>query len=249
MARIFVLPAILLGLAACAPSDVIQKARNMDAPVVSCDRYSGSGCSFDKAPLRVLPQPVTIAKRPYKFFPTAEQLNFVDARKVTWTAPSRTLTDGASIPLIFVSIVGDPTSEEFINAAAMHDAYCGIGNETGLMYHQAEWEDVHKMFYDGLVVGGAEGLTAKLMFAAVWLGGPRWETPRTLTHVPVSRQKQAMAQTKAYIEAENPTLEQLLRYLKRQESAMLSEYPKFRTSPPEESEVVEVDVYDPAGQL
>ena len=129
------------------------------------------GCTFSQSPLRVLPEPVELPKRPYKFFPTAGQLNFVDAQGKNWVAPPRTLTDGASIPKIFVAIVGDPTAPEFINAAAVHDAYCGVGNETGTMFHRAKWEDVHVMFYDGLIVGGTPEIRAKIMFAAVWLGG------------------------------------------------------------------------------
>ena len=90
------------------------------------------------------------------------------------------------IPTKFVSIVGNPTSREFIYADAMHDAYCGIGNGAGPVCQQARWEDVHKMFDDGLVVGGAEPMTAKTIFVTVWLGG-RWDTARTLSHVPVAQ--------------------------------------------------------------
>ncbi|WP_425100108.1 DUF1353 domain-containing protein [Tropicibacter sp. S64] len=214
-------------LPACSPLAVLEKAREVDAPVASCDRYSGPRCTFDKAPLRVLPEPVTIGGRPYQFFPTASQLNFVDADGTTWIAPRRTLTDGASVPQIFISIVGDPTSPEFRNAAAMHDAYCGIGNETGGMFHKARWQDVHKMFYDGLVVGGAAPGVAKLMFAAVWLGGPRWETSLTLDHVPVAARQQSMRKAKAFIEREDPPINRLIKFLETQDTALITAYPKI----------------------
>lgn len=211
-------------LSACDPVAVLEKARKVDAPVASCDSYSGPRCAFDAAPLRVLPEPVTIGRRPYKFFPTARQLTFVDAEGSTWIAPSRTLTDGASIPEIFVSIVGDPTSPEFINAAAMHDAYCGIGNEAGGMYHQATWQDTHKMFYDGLVVGGTAPGIAKLMFAAVWLGGPRWETALSLDGVPVKAKQQAMRNAKAYIESSDPDIGALIRYLELTDARLIARH-------------------------
>lgn len=231
MIRFALLPFAALALAACDPAAIVQKAQDIDAPIVSCDSHSGPGCSFDQAPLRVLPEPVVLPKRPYKFFPTASRLEFVDAQGRSWVAPGRTLTDGASIPKIFTSIVGDPTSPEFINAAAVHDAYCGIGNEAGAYYQEAKWEDVHKMFYDGLIVGGTEEFRAKMMFAAVWLGGPRWGTSRTLSHVPVARQQQAMRRTQGFINANQPTLGQLMRFLKRQEAAMLAEFPVDAGSP------------------
>ena len=36
------------------------------------------------------------------------------------------------------------------------------------------WPEVHRMFYEGLLVGGTPVARAQLMYAAVWLGGPRW---------------------------------------------------------------------------
>ena len=150
----FALPlAASLLLSACAVGP-----RN--APV-TCDTAPASGCSFDRAPLRVLPEPVTLPRRPWTFFPTAHDLNFTDARGGRWTAPEGTLTDGASIPRFFVSIIGDPTDQSFINAAAMHDAYCGVGNERGPKYQTRSWEETHLMFYDGLITGGAQPVIAE----------------------------------------------------------------------------------------
>ena len=112
------------------------------------------------------------------FYPTANELKFVDSEKHPWIAPKGTLTDGASIPPVFVSVIGSPTSQEFVNAAAIHDAYCGIGNEKLPQYHTETWQNVHRMFYDALRVGGTSPKKAKIMFAAVYLGGPRWHAQR-----------------------------------------------------------------------
>ncbi|MDA7425773.1 DUF1353 domain-containing protein [Thalassococcus lentus] len=227
MLRFAICGALALGLSGCAVL-TLEDLESVDGPSVTCATNASGGCRFNLAPLRVLDTPVTIPRRPYKFFPTAEQLRFVDARGRQWVAPPRTLTDGASIPPIFTAIVGDPTSETFINAAAVHDAYCGVGNETGANFQNGRWEDVHIMFYDGLVAGGTPDLTAKLMFAAVWLGGPRWNTTFDLSHVPVDRKQQAMRETKAFIESTDPEFKKLLRYLRKWQNLMLAEFPSPR---------------------
>lgn len=229
-------------LAACETSGYIGQGSRADAPELSCLTQPQGGCAFSQSPLRVLPEPVELPKRPYTFFPTADSLNFVDARGKSWMAPPRTLTDGASIPKIFIKIVGDPTAPEYINAAAVHDAYCGVGNEAGAMFHRAKWEDVHVMFYDGLIVGGTPEIRAKIMFAAVWLGGPRWAEPagtvvstqgRTgglrfsyvnpLDRISVPRKQEAMRRVKSYIEATRPPLPRLIAYLQQVERGMLQE--------------------------
>ena len=241
MRHLALLSACAMALAACDTSTYIAQSSRADAPELSCLTQPQGGCAFSQSPLRVLDEPVELPKRPYKFFPTAEPLNFVDAQGVNWNAPPRTLTDGASIPRIFVQIVGDPTSPEFINAAAVHDAYCGVGNEQGAMYQRAKWQDVHVMFYDGLIVGGTAEITAKIMFAAVWLGGPRWADPQgavvstqgrtdavgrgfvnRLDHVPVWRKQAAMRRAKSYIESTRPPLPKLIQFLRQLEREMVN---------------------------
>ncbi|KUF12186.1 DUF1353 domain-containing protein [Pseudoponticoccus marisrubri] len=237
----------LMALAACDPVAILRGTDAVDEPEISC--LTQPGCYFDQAPVRVVPREVIIPRRPYKFFPTAQPLTFSDSRGRTWVAPAGTLTDGASIPRIFVSIVGDPTSPEFISAAAVHDAYCGIGNEEAPNFQKARWEHVHIMFYDGLIEGGTNEFVAKLMFAAVWLGGPRWAYSdqdmvvstqgqreaypiggggsyvRRLDHVPVGELQNAMRSTKRYIETSRPTLPQLLAFLRMQEDILLERFP------------------------
>lgn len=145
-----------------------------DAERALCRGSSAPRCRFVNSPVRLAPEPVRLPRRPLVFYPTAEPLAFVDGRGREWVAPERTLTDGASIPRAFISIIGAPKSREFANAGAMHDAYCGIGNEAGPNYHAAPWREVHRMFYDALRVGGTPEIKAKVMYASVYLGGPRW---------------------------------------------------------------------------
>ncbi len=229
-----------LSLTACAPTLPRHGGGGFE-PEVSC--LTQPGCSFDQSPVRVLNEPVRLPNRAYTFFPVAQPLNFVDAKGSQWVAPARTLTDGASIPKIFVSIVGEPTSPEYINAAAVHDAYCGVGNETGPMFHRADWQDVHLMFYDGLIVGGTDPKRAKIMFAAVWLGGPRWPDgggggvistqgteviapdnhAHALAPVPVARLQEAMRQSIRHINRNDPTMPELVDYLWWLQGEMLRE--------------------------
>jgi hypothetical protein len=242
MRKLALISVCISALAACDPTVYTAQGSGPDAPEISCLTRPQGGCTFSQAPLRVLNEPVKLPKRPYVFFPTADALNFVDAKGGDWIAPARTLTDGASIPKIFVSIVGDPTSPEYINAAAVHDAYCGVGNEAGPNFHRARWEDVHVMFYDGLIVGGTSEIRAKLMFAAVWLGGPRWKAPvgpivstqgqtdalnavfsNPLDGVSTAQKQATLRRAKLFIETQRPTLPQLIRYLKAQEDRMLRE--------------------------
>lgn len=229
-----------LSLTACGPTAATRTSGSSE-PEISC--LTQPGCSFDQSPVRVLDEPVRLPNRAYTFFPVAEPLNFVDAKGNQWVAPARTLTDGASIPKIFTAIVGEPTSPEYVNAAAVHDAYCGVGNEKGPMFHRADWEDVHLMFYDGLIVGGTRPTRAKIMFAAVWLGGPRWPDgggggvvstqgveiiePDRYAHplaaVPQARLEEAMRQSIRHINRNDPNLPELVDYLWWLQREMLKE--------------------------
>lgn len=212
-------------LTACVPADLPTAARTLPANSRECPVGAGAGCYFRNSPVKLQPEKVEIAGRPYVFHPTARSLEFVDGEGRGWTAPTGTLTDGASIPQIFVPIVGNPRSREFANAAAMHDAWCGIGNEDGPVYHKATWQEVHRMFYDSLIVGGTDDVRAKVMFAAVWLGGPRWSpisrAPDTrLDRLPAELRRDAMRRAKTYIERENPPIRLLIPYLQEVERGM-----------------------------
>lgn len=197
-------------------------------PVLStkeCQPSRSRTCYFRNSPVALIGDPILLPGRPYPFRRTAQQLDFVDADGAEWAAPADTLTDGASIPPFLVPIVGDPTLPEFANAAAVHDAYCGVGNEMGENYQKAPWQAVHRMFYDTLIVGGTSVPKAQLMFSAVWLGGPRWaeagaRNDRSLAAVSRSVQTKAVLETKAFIDKESPDLDELLRYLEWQEDAM-----------------------------
>ncbi|ETX27162.1 DUF1353 domain-containing protein [Roseivivax isoporae] len=231
---LFALAAATLA-AGCDVTTLLTEDSTRD-PALICPTGSPTDCAFVNAPVRIDDVPTRIPGRAYTFFPMATELTFVDGARRQWQAPAGTLTDGASIPPIFVPIVGDPTDPPVRGAAAIHDAYCGIGNESGPNFHAADWPDVHRMFYDALVAGGTSDLRAKVMFAAVYLAGPRWtvhrpdtDPARDLSTVPAPRLQEAMRSARSFIETTEPDLPTLERYLIWLERQMIREQARARS--------------------
>lgn len=92
---------------------------------------------------------------------------YIDPRGKTWSAPKGIVVNGATIPPEFWSIIGGPLEGEYRNASIVHDQAC--------MRMDEPWEDVHLMFYQACRCGGLSEYKAKLMYAAVYQFGPRWE--------------------------------------------------------------------------
>jgi hypothetical protein len=103
-----------------------------------------------------------------------EDFAYIDPRKKTWVAQKEMTVDGASIPMVFWSITGGPLEGQFRNASIIHDEACVRKTES--------WQDVHRMFYEACRCGGVPELKAKVMYAAVYHFGPRWER-RTVQEV------------------------------------------------------------------
>jgi|GEM_PF-2873208 len=100
---------------------------------------------------------------------------FTNAKGVKWLAPKGTITDGASIPDVAIPFIGSRLDKRYRGASLIHDAYCGKANKKGASYHNAMWEDVARMFYEGCLAGGTSQTTALIMYAAVWMYPPnRW---------------------------------------------------------------------------
>lgn len=103
-----------------------------------------------------------------------EDFVYIDPRKKPWVAPKGTIVDGASIPKPFWTIVGGPLEGEYRKASIVHDEGCVRKTES--------WENVHLMFYEACRCAGLPEKKAKLMYAAVYHFGPRWET-KTVSEV------------------------------------------------------------------
>ncbi|MFK7804177.1 MAG: DUF1353 domain-containing protein [Anaerolineae bacterium] len=160
-----------------------------------------------------------------------EEFVYVDSRGKVWTAPAGTITDGASIPQAFLSATGDRLDGAYLDAAVIHDAYCGIDNAELATYQQETWQYVHYVFYEALLTNGMSEQQAKIMYTAVYLGGPRWgegaedsEDQVLMTGFPTSSQNNMVVADPAstpeelvaefedylaWIESENPTVEEI----------------------------------------
>jgi len=104
-------------------------------------------------------------------FALEEDFVYEDKKGVAWLAPTDLLTDGATIPTVFWSVIGGPWDGLYREAAVVHDAYC--------CGQTAPWQDVHRMFYEAMRCSGVGWVQAKTMFYAVWLAGPRWSQLNT----------------------------------------------------------------------
>lgn len=179
-------------------------------------------CRFSGGPLEMAGAPVFLPEFQQAFLPTSQQVEFVDAAGQVWTAPPRTLTDGATIPSLFAPLVGDRQSVEFLMAAALHDAYCGVGNEALHTFQARPWEEVHRMFFEALLVAGTPPKKAKLMFAAVYLGGPRWnDAERSLEGVAEDDLLRELDWCLRWIEENDPSADEIVTWMRDREMALL----------------------------
>lgn len=95
-----------------------------------------------------------------------EPYTFIDRKRNEWPVPARTRTDGASIPRPLWSIIGGPFEGKYRVPAIIHDYYCSVRTRA--------WQATHVMFYEAMRASGVGELHAKMMYAGVYFGGPRW---------------------------------------------------------------------------
>ena len=102
---------------------------------------------------------------------------YIDPKGDTWIAPVDSKVDGASIPRAAWRVIGSPFTGKYRNASVIHDVAC--------VEQERPWEAVHEAFYHAMRAGGVGVVKAKAMYAAVYLGGPRW--PRKLKREAISK--------------------------------------------------------------
>jgi hypothetical protein len=95
-------------------------------------------------------------------------LSFVDASGMVWRADAGDVTDGASIPSIFLSITGPRFERHFLPAAVIHDHY------TDERHLVRSWQSTARLFHEAMLANGTPVRKAKLMFYAVYVFGPHW---------------------------------------------------------------------------
>lgn len=96
----------------------------------------------------------------------AENFGYIDSYNQGWEAQKDNKSDGASVPPAVRDWIGHPFDDDLIRAAVIHDHYCDRKVNT--------WSYTHWVFYDALLTSGVERRRARLMYAAVLLGGPFW---------------------------------------------------------------------------
>jgi tetratricopeptide (TPR) repeat protein len=153
----------------------------------------------------------------------SDRLIFRDTNGNEWVAPKGTLTDGASVPRLALPITDDRFNRTFLKAAVVHDAYCQEDNQTRTpnQYRKKPWKAVHRMFYDGMLAGKTNLPTAQIMYAAVYLLGPRWDDPlRDLRQVSKGNLTRGFTGAKQWIERNQPTVAQLEAEIERREPVL-----------------------------
>jgi hypothetical protein len=98
----------------------------------------------------------------------SEPFGYLDARGIEWSVPAGATVDGASIPGALWALVGHPFKNPYRKASVVHDWYCDV--------RVRAWQDVHRMFFDAMLAGGAPRLQAQMMYLGVYAGGPRWNS-------------------------------------------------------------------------
>ena len=91
---------------------------------------------------------------------------YIDPSHIQWMTKKGDKTDGASIPPWAQPFIGVPFDKEFIKAAVIHDHYCDR--------HVRPWRQTHLVFYNALLESEVGIAKAKLMYYAVYVGGPKW---------------------------------------------------------------------------
>lgn len=97
-----------------------------------------------------------------------EDFAYIDNKGKTWLVPKGTVVNGASIPPLFWNMIGPPFVGDYRRASVVHDYFCDSRTEP--------WQAVHKMFYEASLAGGVKEERAKIMYAAVYARGPRWDS-------------------------------------------------------------------------
>jgi hypothetical protein len=136
-----------------------------------------------------------------------EPFAFVDPAGEEWNVPAGAKTDGASVPAALWALY-PPFTGSYRSAAVIHDYYCDNKERT--------WQDTHKVFYYAMRAAKVDETTAKVMYSAVYLFGPRWG-PGTMpgqrnapAQATTEQQEALVKELHTYVAKENPDLDKLI---------------------------------------
>ena len=96
-----------------------------------------------------------------------ESFVYIDPKNLEWIAPAGWVVDGASIPQVAWPIIGGPLEGKYRNASVIHDVACD--------QKLRSWKAVHEVFYYSMLCSGVNKIKARIMYAAVYHFGPRWD--------------------------------------------------------------------------
>lgn len=150
----------------------------------------------------------------------ANEVAYIDPKGRKWKAPIGYVSNGASIPQLFYTPVGGPLSGNYRDAALIHDYYCEKWKVLWPDKFHRDWREVHRTFYYAMRARGVSSAKAKLMYAAVFIAGPRWTwqngkvrelnlVERALNMYAVPETKKMAQQAEQYIKQNDPTLDQI----------------------------------------
>ena len=125
-----------------------------------------------------------------------------DSKNDIWKAPKGYVSDGASIPQVFWSVVGGPLDGDYRDAAVIHDYFCDTKQQT--------WQATHRVFYDAMRARGVGETKAKTLYYAVYRFGPRWcQGCRIQRPIVPTYHDEEFQKMKREIEQGNVSLEQI----------------------------------------
>lgn len=155
-----------------------------------------------------------------------EPFGFIDPYGKEWDVPDGYKTDGASVPAALWALY-PPFTGNYRSAAVIHDYYCDNKGQS--------WQDTHRVFYFAMRAAHVDEKTAKIMYGAVYLFGPRWgpgtqpgQHSAAIKATP-EQQEKVVKDLQALMDKENPDLDVLLNEAKRigtQETSALPKRPE-----------------------
>jgi Protein of unknown function (DUF1353) len=96
-----------------------------------------------------------------------ENFVYTDSLGRAWPARKGSVLDGETIPRELIPISGLPHVAEFRKTSVIHDYFSRLKDDP--------WRAVHRMLYDAAIAEGVAENQARVLYAAVYAGGWRWE--------------------------------------------------------------------------
>jgi hypothetical protein len=102
-----------------------------------------------------------------------------------------------------------PWTGNYREAAVVHDHYCTTKSRT--------WQETHNVLYEATLTEGMSQTLAKVLLAAVYNFGPSWGPGVKKRGLPptLEEQKQFMSDLQAWVDAANPSREEITKAIDR----------------------------------